>query len=40
MAPRDVLADFIEEMGGVAASDRELAALEPLLAQAFGGGHS
>lgn len=37
MAPRDVLADFIEEMGGVEASEQELAALEPLLAQAFGG---
>ncbi len=37
MAPRDVLADFIQEMGGEAASEAELAALEPLLTQAFGG---
>jgi exonuclease SbcD len=37
MTPREVMADFIEEMGGVAATDEEMEALEPLLAEVFGG---
>ncbi len=37
MTPRDVLADFIREMGGAAATDEEMEALEPLLAGVFGG---
>lgn len=37
MAPREVMADFIEEMGGVPATAEEMEALEPLLAEVFGG---
>jgi exonuclease SbcD len=37
MTPREVMADFIEEMGGVPATVEEVEALEPLLAGVFGG---
>ncbi len=37
MSPREVMADFIEQMGGQQATDEELVALEPVLAKVFGG---
>lgn len=37
MTPREVLADFIEQMGGEPATEAEMAAAEPILTKIFGG---
>jgi exonuclease SbcD len=39
LSPREVLAEFIEQMGGVPVTVEEMAALEPVLAGVFGEGN-